>query len=304
MAGSAEEWTSIFKKENSGTYNDQYMILDLNKINLKEKKIPEKSLMIIEQLPGETDINDVTEILKKGYWPSYNVPYSDKIYTKSGYKIILDSNKDLYKDCDYNNCSRANIFKREQKNVKNIDDYKKLMRYNDFENDEYSYNDPSLTIACRSDLGEKKECYGTTDVKFVSVKELLEEKINIHIISGPTNVQQPTFSWKNTTCYEESPNMWYHEGVVDTWNFPWVDYKVQLLNNKNNQNDDSSKKDYTQLIIIISCVAGSMILIIIIIIIIVIAKKKSTYEKLRNEVNNISYKDENKTNEREEDLLS
>ena len=168
----------------------------------------------------------------------------------------------------------------------------------------------------QSDLGEKKECYGTTDVKFVSVKELLEEKINIHIISGPTNVQQPTFSWKNTTCYEESPNMWYHEGVVDTWNFPWVDYKVQLLNNKNNQNDDSSKKDesskkddsskkdYTQLIIIISCVAGSMILIIIIIIIIVIAKKKSTYEKLRNEVNNISYKDENKTNEREEDLLS
>ena len=60
------------------------MILDLNKINLTEKKIPEKSLMIIEQIPGETDVNDVTEILKKGYWPSYNIPYSDNIYTKSG----------------------------------------------------------------------------------------------------------------------------------------------------------------------------------------------------------------------------
>ncbi len=65
LAGSAEEWTNIFKKENSGTYNDLYMILDLNKINLKKKNILKKSLMIIEQIPGQTFVNDVTEILKK-----------------------------------------------------------------------------------------------------------------------------------------------------------------------------------------------------------------------------------------------
>ena len=76
LASRAEEWTNIFQKENSGTYNNQYIILDLNLIDLKNKIIPEKSLMIIEQIPGETEINDVTNVLKEGYWPSYNIPYS------------------------------------------------------------------------------------------------------------------------------------------------------------------------------------------------------------------------------------
>ena len=89
MASNGEEWTNIFKKENSGTYNNQYMILYLNLIDLKNKKIPEKSLMIIEQITGETEINDVTNVLKEGYWPSYNIPYSKKFYNKCGEKKFL-----------------------------------------------------------------------------------------------------------------------------------------------------------------------------------------------------------------------
>ena len=56
LASSAEDWTNIFEKENSGTYNNQFMILDLNRVDLKNKKIPKKSLMIIEQIPGEVEI--------------------------------------------------------------------------------------------------------------------------------------------------------------------------------------------------------------------------------------------------------
>ena len=332
LASSAEEWTNIFKKENSGTYNDQYMILDLNKINLTEKKIPEKSLMIIEQIPGETDINDVTEILKKGYWPSYNIPYSDNIYEKSGFTYLLKERNYLFPYYDYKNCSRANIFKREHKKIKTNDDFKNLMRYNNYENEEFSYKDPTLTIACRADLGKNKQCFGATDVKFVSVKELLEGKKNIHIISGPTNVQYPTFSWENTTCDKESPENWHHEGVVNTWNFPWVDYKIQLLdkNDSSKEDDDSSKEEDTskgkdstpdnsssqndnsgnnqqgkdiKMIIIISCVFGGIILIIIMITIIIAVKNKNSYEKLKKEVNKISFSDENKNNEQGEDLL-
>ena len=61
--------------ENSGTNNAQIMILDMNKINLKNKKIENKALMIIEQIPGYTETADVTNFLQKGYWPSYNIPY-------------------------------------------------------------------------------------------------------------------------------------------------------------------------------------------------------------------------------------
>ena len=45
LASSAETWTEQFKMENSGTNNEQVMILDMNKINLKDKKIENKALL-------------------------------------------------------------------------------------------------------------------------------------------------------------------------------------------------------------------------------------------------------------------
>ena len=218
LASNGEEWTSIFKKENSGTYNNQYMILDLNLIDLKKKIIPKKSLMIIEQIPGETVVNDVTDVLKKGYWPSYNIPYSDYLYKKCGFIETLNESS-LIPNYDYNNCSRARIFRREQEKIKDIEGFKNMMRYNDYQNDPESYNEPSLTIACRYDLRyelNRQACYGATDVKFASVKELLEGKNNMHIISGPTNERQPTFSWSNTTCENYSVDRYYHEGLPET----------------------------------------------------------------------------------------
>ena len=283
MASSAEEWANIFQKENSGTYNNQYMILDLNLIDLKNKTIPEKSLMIIEQIPGETEINDVTDILKKGYWPSYNIPYSEKFYNKCGFIEILNDTKYI-PNYDYNNCSRANIFRREQKKIKNIEDFKNMMRYNDYKNDIESNNEPSLTIACRYDLRkelERQACYGATDVKFCSVKELLEGKNNMHIISGPTNLQQPTFSFLNTTCENHDIGRYYHEGVVETWNFPWIDYKFQLINFQYEVEDDDDNSDSHTWIIIVGCAVGGIILIIISFILV----KKFCRKKSSNDIN-------------------
>ena len=38
-------------------------------------------LWILEQIPGTTETADVTSVLMdQGYWPSYNVPYLQKIY--------------------------------------------------------------------------------------------------------------------------------------------------------------------------------------------------------------------------------
>jgi len=37
LASNGEEWAKIFQKENSGTYNNQFMILNLNLIDLKNK---------------------------------------------------------------------------------------------------------------------------------------------------------------------------------------------------------------------------------------------------------------------------
>ena len=295
LASSAEDWTNIFKKENSGTYNNQFMILDINKIDLKNKKIPKKSLMIIEQIPGEVEINDVTDKLKEGYWPSYNIPYSKNHFKKCGYKDLIEQNEDYKIQIDYESCSRARIFKRDQNKVKTFNDFKKIMRYNNYKYDDLSYGHPILTLASRYDLigGNYSACFGATDVKFVSVKELLEGKSYAHIISGPTNDQQPTFSWSNTTCNIINPDMWYTKGLIDTWNFDWVDYKSKLFEFKKNEyNDDDGDDDHT--LLIIGLCIGSVLILIIIIAIVFLMRSKFTSNNLNEKINQISFADDDK----------
>ena len=235
LAKSGEEWVEIFKRENSGTYNNQFQVLDLNKIDIKEKNINEKALMIIEQLPVYTGSADVTNFLIKGYWPSYNIPYFKTIFEKSGFVERIEERPDLFDSYDYSGSDRPKIFRRDHSKVNSLEDFKKIMRYNNYEEDECSQKNAASTIASRYDLNVngigRPLCYGAIDVKFVSVKEITEGKNIVHIISGPTNDQQPTFSWKNTTCDEKDPIRWYHEDVIDTWNFPWIDYEVQLFDN-------------------------------------------------------------------------
>ena len=190
------------------------------------------------------------------------------------------------------------------------------MRYNDYKNDNLSYGDPTLTLSCRGDLVEENSlCFGATDVKFVSIRELLEGKYFTHIISSPTNEQQPTFSWNTTICNKITPDRYYKEGLVDTWNFDWIDYKIQLLeiNNENEEehNDDNSdekndhkngdKKDKKndddddKKIFIISLSIGlTIIVIIILVIIIVIFRSKFKYDQLNEKINNISFVDVDK----------
>ena len=198
LASNSEEWTEIYKRDNSGTNNGQYMILDMNKIDSKNKKIDNKALMIIELMPKYTESLDVTDHLRKGYWPSYNVPYLDKIYKGLGYEVDKNE-KGEDENIKYTQSPRAKIFKRDQGKINSQEAFKTFMRYNNYKNDNFSENDPSNTIAARGDLAdEDKSCHGAIDVKFVSIKELLEKNNIIHIISGPSNDQQPTFSWKNT----------------------------------------------------------------------------------------------------------
>ena len=108
LASSAEEWTKIFARKNSGTCNEQAIILDMNKIDFKNKKIEDKALMIIEQMPNKTETKDVTEYLRKGHWPSYNVPYIDTMYKDKGY-YEKETSEGVYENVDYTQSERALI---------------------------------------------------------------------------------------------------------------------------------------------------------------------------------------------------
>ena len=229
LAGNNKEWCEIFEKYNSGTYNNQFMVLDLNLIDTEKKEISDGALFIIEQLPGYCGIEDVTLFLKKGYWPSYNTPYIQKVRDIAGYTQILQERPDLYDSYDYSGCARANIFRRDQSKVNSIETYYKLLRYNDFKNDPLSKGDAGNVIAYRGDLDTSNTCFGATDLKYTSINDIKnKDKKKVYLINGPTKEQQDVFDWSTTTCIQSNPIRFKTYGQVDRYDFDTVEYNVEL----------------------------------------------------------------------------
>ena len=230
LSDDAYSWTQIFSKFNSGTYNNQFHILDLKLIDTTKKKISPGAFYIVEQLPGSCDVQEVTDNLKKGYWPSYNTPFIIAVREKSGVIDSLIQNPNLTVTQDYDTCARAKIFRREQSKVKDIDSYKKLIRYNDYLHDEFSEEEPNYSIAARYDLKvENATCYGATDAKFASINEIKTTgKKKVHIIAGRTTDNQSPFVWSSAQCKETHPIRFKVIGQVDEYDFDWIDYELNL----------------------------------------------------------------------------
>lgn len=224
MSNSSKEWTEIFSKYNSGTYNNQYMILDTKKIEFGNyTKIQENALMIIEQIPGFLEVNDVTDHLKFGYWPSYNVPYGKNISKYSNITATINSKpeREMSLYSMYDTCSRANIMRRDHNKINDIESMKDFMQYNDYLNDPFSHGQPGESIASRYDLREKNPiCYGAFDTKLSSVKEVKEKgKKTIYLYSGATRKVQPYMNFNSKSCENVS-----HIGIPDEPNNPWITF--------------------------------------------------------------------------------
>jgi len=229
LANNGKEWCDIFQKYNSGTYNNQFMVLDMKLIDIDKKDISSGALYIIEQLPGYCGVEDVTLFLKKGYWPSYNTPFIKEIREIAGYNKILKERPELYDSYDYSGCARANIFRRDQSNVNDINSFFKLLRYNDFQNDPLSKGDPGNVIAYRGDLDKSNSCFGATDLKFSSLNDIKNKKV--FLINGPTKEQQEIFDWTITKCIESNPIRFKTYGQVNRYDFDVVEYNIELWEN-------------------------------------------------------------------------
>ena len=235
LSDNSKFWTDIFQIENSGTYNNQFQILDLKKINITGQEISDGALYIVEQMPGYCGVADVTKTLRFGYWPSYNTPYLKEVRNMSGYDLMLKEHPELYDSIDYSGCTRANIFRKYQGNVKDIDSYKKLLRFDDFINEPLAKGDPGNVIAQRGDLYNetqktKPKCFGCTDLKFASIKDILG-KVNkkIYLINGPPTETNKPFNWSDTTCVNYGKNRWTNYGQVKYYNFPMIEYNTTLM---------------------------------------------------------------------------
>lgn len=220
-AKTGKEWTEFFSRHNSGTYNNQFGVIDMN-IYQPGESLPAGVLWIIEQIPGYTHRGDVTEVLsKQGFWPSYNVPYFDDIFKISGYTSAAQTNPDKY---DYTKCARAKIFARDAPKVSTAIEMQQIMRSNKYTTDALSKGDPSFAIAARYDLKtENPHCSGAVDGKITSFSLLFPKDNTTNefggwAISGPTTQDPeitPAFSWSDWPKIS-------HVGQPASFDFKWV----------------------------------------------------------------------------------
>ena len=113
LARNGKMWSKIFARRNSGTYNNQWMVIDYTKFK-PGKVLPKKGLLwILEQLPGHIHMEDLTHVLtSQTYWPSYNTPYYKDIFNLSGSPANVAKFGDWF---TYDKTPRALIFKRDQR---------------------------------------------------------------------------------------------------------------------------------------------------------------------------------------------
>jgi len=84
LSTTPREWMKTFGHHNSGTYNNQWMVLDYTKFT-PGQDLPHGMFWVGEQMPGYWTSADLTGWLQqKGNWVSYNRPFFDSVFAMSG----------------------------------------------------------------------------------------------------------------------------------------------------------------------------------------------------------------------------
>jgi hypothetical protein len=229
LAYDGQSWSSTFVRYHSGTYNNQWMVIDFKQFDFVKTSINENLLWITEMRPGGFKSEDATSILvNASYWPSYNIPYFPDINEALGYKKAAALYGNMF---SYDYSPRALFFKRDQVGIVTVDELKEVIRKNNWKSDPFANGLPAVALASRFDLGDgpdtgspydfwwAKMAGGTTDAKIISCK------VNgvICAISGPpVNPDCPVFSWN--PLWTNVP----HNGIPQSFNFTWQTFTITL----------------------------------------------------------------------------
>jgi len=223
LSRNGQEWAQNFATLSSGTYTNQWMVVDMNLFTPKQA-LPANFFWVFEEVPGLTHAEDMTSILvQQTYWPSYNNPYFTDIREAAGYTRLCE--RGVYGDC-YEGAPRWTIFKTQHDSVVDLESMQHIMRFNDYENDPASQGDGCNSIACRGDLQanpSKVGAFGALDAKISSVmlnkaSSTSSAGARAYAILGPTQQDQPVF------CWSTMPNgdSYSHAGQPDCFDYEWI----------------------------------------------------------------------------------
>lgn len=218
MATSGADWAVQFARYHSGTYTNQWMVMDL-KLFAPGQAPSAGFLTVLEEVPGLTHTADLTPfLLNQTYWPSYNNPYFEDIQEASGYAKACTMSAD---NC-YSSAPRASLFADQQRTITDVFSAEHVLSHNDFQHDKASQNDSCDAIACRGDLEPKVAHAGAFGALDTKVSSAIYAKVNngeapkIMARLGPTHDQQPVFCWSKFPD-EQS---YVHHGHPDCFDFP------------------------------------------------------------------------------------
>jgi len=199
-------WAEAYKIHPAGTYNNQWMLLDLTK--MKEDR---NLLTILEEMPGMIHVEDMTSKLKKDtFWPSFNVPYFKDIWKNMGYTQRYDE------------AVRYKLFSALQTNIKTMADFRYVMQWNKPKSP-LSGGNPGNAIAKRSDLLYYHGKFGGIDGKVASAKKVLAnlDSIPVQARVGPTHDDVGPFCWEHPPA-----------GQTQCFNYDWIDINFKLSDQK------------------------------------------------------------------------
>lgn len=243
LASDGDTWSSSFSKHASGTYVNQWMVLDMKKFDMTTSDPPQPGfLTVLEEMPGILHWEDMTDkLVSDGHWASFNNPYFADIAQVSGQDDLCLK--------DINQCyatdPRKLIFDREESKVHDLKSFQTVMAFNDFQHDALSQNNSCFAVMCRGDLQPNHTMqypYGGIDAKVSSFRlsvtggtdkpaetdydpTRFESVVIPEVYSrlGPTHDTQKPFCWSDFPK-DRSPirgKPWNHFGHPDCFDFDW-----------------------------------------------------------------------------------
>lgn len=203
LSNTPDRWCKVFKNYNSGTYSSQWMIYDYST----------SSFFILEQIPGYLVYDNMTSLFnQKGFWMSFNRPYFNTISHRSGYEEMYRRYGRTY-SYEYN--PRARIFNSLIPSINDIEQMKKILRYN-LSEDKRDYIN---TISPRYDLAinpEYRRLSGGIDSKITNRN--MVHKGGLIAISGPSSDNNASiFDWSHHIGEA-------HDGLLLKWDFKWESF--------------------------------------------------------------------------------
>ena len=235
LADDGASWAAYFGRENSGTYNNMFLVLDYKRVSNSVKArapLPPGTLTVLEQMPGIIAITDATPHLAPGgagYYASYNRIQTPWLFDLTNQTALVREFGPHFSYADY---SRALIFKAQQGNVTDEQSYRALLRRNEFPREEGAQGcsggarSGSNAIAERGDLSPSSGCIPQLlltdevgyDTKYTALAHFaVPGRTASWAQQGPTHDSQPPFVWSKSP-FSHIP----HAGMPDEFKYDWV----------------------------------------------------------------------------------